>query len=106
MDLDTLQSELDAIIDDLPAACEWKGKTFAGCKGELGNAVEVTTFAFEGEADLILSAPRNVFALGALPRIQDRIKVDGAPYEIATIAESRDGLVIRYGLKKDDRRVP
>jgi hypothetical protein len=104
--LDDLNAELDAMIEDLPASLEWAGQVISAAKSEKGAGVEVETYSFNADITLVISFPIRRLNSSALPVAQDRVRVDGEKYEIVTANKSRDGLVLRLALKDDRRRVP
>ena len=99
LDTSVFDSDLAAVIADLPATLVWKGQTITGMKGETNLSDEVQVPGFMREISQTFQGQISSFADSTvLPKPGDLVTLDDVSLRVGSSQNSPDNIMIEITL--------
>ncbi len=96
LNLSILKTDLENVIDDLPAVLTYKGAEILGMSGTLSKEGETGMLGLGQMSDIEFSSTVERFA--NIPRPKEGVTLDGVAYIIDRVSKSADGVQVQVYL--------
>ena len=95
-----LQSDLAAMVADLPSSLVWGIQTVSGTATAVRDTDTPRMAGFLDEDDLEWTAPVSSFTSSITPQIRAKVTVSGVTYSVTERVLSPDGVAVMLKLRK------